>query len=226
MKSQLNSKKQWHGPTEKYQQLLVIVVLTFVISPFLDHGAGQIIPGLLLLYTLVAILKSIDLPRLFLLSYVGLGFFALTLQIISILEIFPALHKILGIVDQGCFALYLGGSAYWISQDIVTHPKATLDTVRGGISVYFLLGFIWALLYGMVAIANPDAFLPPLDPDASFLRALHFSFTTLTILGYGDIIPKGDLALVLTNLEAIAGQMYSSIFIAILVGGYLISRRP
>ena len=54
---------------------------------------------------------------------------------------------------------------------------------------------------------------------------MHFSFTTLTTLGYGDIIPKGDLALILTNLEAIAGQMYSTIFIAILVGGYL-ARRP
>ncbi|WP_225901124.1 potassium channel family protein [[Leptolyngbya] sp. PCC 7376] len=197
-----------------------------MISPFLRNGPGEIVPGLLLLYTLVAILKSIDLPRLFLTIYMGLALFAFSLQIISILDIFPASRPILGIIVQGSFALYLGGSAYWISRDIVANPKATLDTVQGGISVYLLLGFIWALLYGMVAIANPEAFSPPLNPDASFLRALHFSFTTLTTLGYGDIVPKGDLALVLTNLEAIAGQMYSSIFIAILVGGYLISRRP
>ena len=33
-----------------------------------------------------------------------------------------------------------------------------------------------------------------------------------------------EIALVLTNLEAIVGQMYPAIFIAILVGGYLSKR--
>ncbi|MEM6521441.1 MAG: ion channel, partial [Cyanobacteria bacterium P01_C01_bin.70] len=49
----------------------------------------------------------------------------------------------------------------------------------------------------------------------------HFSFTTLTTLGYGDIIPVSEVALVLANLEAIIGQIYPAVFIAVLVGGYL-----
>lgn len=210
---------------EKYRQLLGVLIFTFLVSPFLNHGFGEIASGLLLLYTLVAILKTIELPRTFLYGYMLVAMSAFSLQVLAVLNIFPVLHQSLSIVIQGIFALYLGGAAYWIARDIFEHPEASLDTMRGGVSVYLLLGFVWALLYGMVAIADPNAFSPPIDPDASFLRAMHFSFTTLTTLGYGDIIPKGDLALILTNLEAIAGQMYSTIFIAILVGGYL-ARRP
>ncbi|MEM7794527.1 MAG: potassium channel family protein, partial [Cyanobacteria bacterium P01_C01_bin.118] len=58
----------------------------------------------------------------------------------------------------------------------------------------------------------------------SYLRSIHFSFTTLTTLGYGDIVPLSEIAQVLTNLEAIVGQMYSSVLIAILIGSYLAQR--
>ena len=87
-----------------------------------------------------------------------------------------------------------------------------------------LIGFVWALFYGMVATLDPNAFSQRLILNGSYLKALHFSFTTLTTLGYGDIVPMSEIALVLTNLEAIVGQMYSTVFIAIVVGGYL-SRR-
>ena len=108
-----------------------------------------------------------------------------------------------------------------ISHDILTTPRVTADTVQGGISVYLLIGFAWALFYGMVATLDPNAFSQPLLLQESYLRALHFSFTTLTTLGYGDIVPVSEVALVLTNLEAIIGQMYPAVFISVLVGGYL-----
>ncbi|MEO1352209.1 MAG: potassium channel family protein [Cyanobacteria bacterium J06635_15] len=73
----------------------------------------------------------------------------------------------------------------------------------------------------MVATLDANAFSTPLAVQDSYLKALHFSFTTLTTLGYGDIVPISEIALVLTNLEAIIGQMYPAIFIAILVGNYL-----
>ncbi|MGD1852409.1 MAG: ion channel [Cyanophyceae cyanobacterium] len=179
----------------------------------------------MLFYTLIAILQMIELPRKFLSVYIVVAVLAFSLQTLAVLNIFPSLDRGLGIAIEGIYALYLGGAAYWISDDIFKNPKASLDTVRGGVSVYLLLGFVWALLYGIVSLLDMHAFSPSLILDDSLLTAMHFSFTTLTTLGYGDIVPKSPLALVLTNLEAIAGQMYSTIFIAILVGGYL-ARRP
>lgn len=219
------SRQLFHVHPEKYRQLLLVLVFIFLSTPFLRHGVGEIVTGLMLFYTLISILQTIEISQKFLSIYRGVAVLAFGLQVLSALNVFPVFYQGLGVAIEGIYALYLGGAAYCISHDIFENPKVSLDTVRGGVSVYLLLGFVWALLYGMVAIIDPSAFSPPLDLSESLLTALHFSFTTLTSLGYGDIVPKGGVALVLTNLEAIAGQMYSTIFIAILVGGYL-ARRP
>ena len=221
----IQSKELFNVHPEKYRQLLLVLVFIFLSTPFLRHEIGEIITGLMLFYTLISILQTIEISRKFMSFYRGVAVLAFGLQILSALNFFPVLYEGLGFAIEGIYAIYLGGAAYCISHDIFEDPKVSLDTVRGGVSVYLLLGFVWALLYGMVAIVNPSAFSPPLNLEDSLLTALHFSFTSLTSLGYGDIVPTGPFALVLTNLEAIVGQMYSTIFIAILVGGYL-ARRP
>lgn len=106
-------------------------------------------------------------------------------------------------------------------REIITVTTITMDTIRGGICAYFLLAFIWALFYGMVATLNPHAFSATLIQPGSYLQPIHFSVTTLTTLGFGDIVPVSTLAIVLTDTEAIIGQLYPTVFIAILVGGYL-----
>jgi hypothetical protein len=51
---------------------------------------------------------------------------------------------------------------------------------------------------------------------------LYFSFTTLTSLGYGDIVPATDMTKSLAILEAVIGVMYLTIIISRLVGIYLV----
>ena len=209
---------------QKYRQLLIVLIVGFFVAPFLKASLGSILSALLLLLTIITIVKSFALPRLLLILYLAIAVMAFGLQLAASLGWGQLFNQTFSFLAQGIFALYLGGAAYWIGRDIFTSPRVTLDTVRGGISVYLLIGFVWALFYGMVATLDANAFSQPLTPKTSYLKALHFSFTTLTTLGYGDIIPISELAQVLTNLEAIVGQMYSTVFIAILVGSYL-SRR-
>jgi hypothetical protein len=47
---------------------------------------------------------------------------------------------------------------------------------------------------------------------------LYFSFVTLTTLGYGDIVPVGNMARTFCWLEAVVGQMYIAVLVARLVG--------
>lgn len=68
------------------------------------------------------------------------------------------------------------------------------------------------------------AFSQTADEVEFYNQAIHFSFTTLTTLGYGDIVPITPLATMLTNLEAIIGQLYPSTLIAILVANYTAER--
>ena len=54
---------------------------------------------------------------------------------------------------------------------------------------------------------------------------IYFSNVTLTTLGYGDILPLSNLARMLANLEAMAGQLYVAIVIARMVG-VQVTQRP
>ncbi|MEO0853076.1 MAG: ion channel, partial [Cyanobacteria bacterium J06648_11] len=207
---------------EKYRQLLTVLVGVFLLAPFFSSGIGSLLNGLLLLSTIIAVIKSLKLPRTIVVTYTAIACMAFSLNLLSGMRWTPEFNRELELLTQALFALYLGGAAFWIGLDIAGSREVTSDTVRGGVSVYMLIGFVWALFYSMAETLDRNAFSQVLVTDStSFLKALHFSFTTLTTLGYGDIVPVSELALVLTNLEAIAGQMYSTIFIAILVGSYL-----
>jgi len=50
----------------------------------------------------------------------------------------------------------------------------------------------------------------------------YFSFTTITTLGYGDIIAKSHTAKTAAMLEAITGQMYIAILVARLVSLHIV----
>ena len=70
----------------------------------------------------------------------------------------------------------------------------------------------------MIVLLNDQAIVSTVGADMSFLRLYQFSFATLTTVGYGNTIPKTELAVTLSNFEAVAGQMYLAILIARLVG--------
>ncbi|MEM7062136.1 MAG: potassium channel family protein [Cyanobacteria bacterium P01_B01_bin.77] len=210
--------------TQKYRQLLIVLAILFVVSPFLNAGIGNILSISLFLYTIIVTVRSFDLPRRWLAIYSAIAIIAFCLEVISSFGWATYLNQPFSLISQLIFVIYLAGAAYWIGRDIFNAPTVTIDTVRGGISVYMLIGFVWALLYGIVNTLDANAFSQPLIRPGSYLRSIHFSFTTLTTLGYGDIVPLSEVAQVLTNLEAIVGQMYSSVLIAILIGSYLAQR--
>ena len=85
--------------------------------------------------------------------------------------------------------------------------------------------YTWSLLYGIVYTLDPNAFSSALvTEEGSYLNMLYFSFITLTTLGFGDIVPVNEVASVLTILEALVGQIYPAVFMALLVSTYLAHR--
>ena len=111
-------------------------------------------------------------------------------------------------------------AVFLILQDIIRTKHITADTIRGSICAYLLIGFFWALFYFIVASFDDRAFSQTASEAEFYARAIHFSSTTITTLGYGDIVPISRFATMLTNLEAVIGQLYPSTLIAVLVGNY------
>jgi len=122
-----------------------------------------------------------------------------------------------------CFAF----SAIVVTRAVYAHQTVTLDTILGGINVYLLMGFTFQMLHATIMLTDPasysisgqylTSYLNADEDIHSFATLLYFSFTTLTTLGYGDILPTSTVARLTTSIEAIFGQLFVAIFIGRLV---------
>ena len=208
----------------KYTQLLIVLLTNFVSAPFLDSIIGGLFSSAIFLCATIIIVRTFSLHQKLFRLYLSIAGLAFVLETVTRFGWYSPKAIFSLFFIQAIYAIYLGVAMLLILRDILFCQRITADTIRGGICVYFLIGFVWALLYGIVASFDPQAFSQPLIGGESYSKVIYFSFVTLTTLGYGDIIPVSPLATMLTNLEAIIGQMYPAILISILVGGYLSGR--
>lgn len=211
--------------SQKYTLLFIVLIVKFLISPFLAGSIGEVISSLIMLLTLVSLVGIFQHSQQLFYFYIAVAGLAFSLETIANLHLIYNLNIPLILLNLVIYSLYLGIAILLIMKEVFLASEVTLDTIFGGISIYLLIGFVWSFFYGIVEIVSPDAFSQSFLLEQSYAKTIYFSFTTLTTLGYGDIVPVQDFALVLTNTEAIIGQMYPAIFIATLVGSYL-SQRP
>ena len=109
-----------------------------------------------------------------------------------------------------------------VSWAVMRPGRMNTDRLIGAVSVYLLVGIVFAHGFGIVVLIDPQAL--SLSPDdIEVLRAgnlepaTYFSFVTLTTLGYGDILPVSSAARALAWMEAVIGQLYVAVTIARLV---------
>ena len=95
--------------------------------------------------------------------------------------------------------------------------RFTGHRIRGAVVLYLNLGLLFAFLHRILAEVLCHAYdhLPPQDQVAAFRAASDYlSFSTLTSVGYGDIVPVQPLARALCTLEAALGQLVPTVLIA------------
>ncbi len=103
-----------------------------------------------------------------------------------------------------------------ILRQISTHRQVTAQTLLGAVCVYLLWGFSFSFLYETIAFFSPTPFFLNAQPARSS-NFLFFSYTTLTTVGYGNLIPASELGEMFAVLEALLGQVYLVIIVARLV---------
>jgi len=89
------------------------------------------------------------------------------------------------------------------------------------INVYLLLGIAASILFSTIYADSSTAFSISNEAMDSRAEFIYFSFITMTTLGYGDIVPIDPAARSLTIFFSVAGQLYLTMIIALLVGKYL-----
>jgi hypothetical protein len=95
------------------------------------------------------------------------------------------------------------------------------DRLWGAAAMYLMIGILWCFLFALVDLGDKDVFLIRGDArQLDLTQLLYFSFSTLTTIGFGDIVPVTRLAQVAAVVEGIIGQLFLAILIAKLVGVY------
>ena len=103
--------------------------------------------------------------------------------------------------------------------------RPTVDGLFATVAAYLLIAIAFAQAYLLLLHWDPDSFhlpVPALERSIQSLNVdvVYFSLVTLATVGYGDILPSSDLARTLAVIEAVVGQFYIAVLVAVFVGMY------
>lgn len=105
----------------------------------------------------------------------------------------------------------------------------TSQRIQAAVAAYLLIVLAFSIGYTLISFFIPGAFgfadkAPNID-DPRLEYILHyFSITTITTLGYGDIVPVHPFARTLATAEGLVGQLYPAILLARLVSLSVVDR--
>lgn len=105
----------------------------------------------------------------------------------------------------------------------ISAEKVDSEIVYAALSTYLLAGLFFGQIYWSIEQAWPGSLTGP-DP-VSDSTAVYYSFITLATLGYGDYLPRSDLARGIATFEVIGGQLFLAVMVARLIGAFETTKR-
>ena len=107
-----------------------------------------------------------------------------------------------------------------IFKEFAKRKEVDLDFIFGAVAAFLLLGLLGSFLSVLIDVYYPGSF-SFLTTPVDFQDYIYFNFVTLTTLGYGDVLPVTAQGQMHAVFVAIAGQLYLTITIGLIVGRYL-----
>lgn len=199
---------------DSYGLLLVVILLQFLLIPFLDETRwGSLVQGGLMALVLLLALRISE-------AHVRTRRIATVMVIVALCSLGGDAAGDLS--DSAVFSSILLGTLVLftplvILRRIFQHPVISGQTVLGAICAYLLLGMACAFAFHAMWAMDNEAFSGNLGESPQF-GLLYFSYVTLATLGYGDIVPVGQVARSVAMVEALMGQIFLVTLVAALVG--------
>lgn len=116
-------------------------------------------------------------------------------------------------------ALYFYAAASLIAYMMEDYHVTTDELFAAG-ATFTLFAWGFAYVYQVCQIGLPGSFAGATHPGEprTFLELLFLSFTTLSSVGLGDVVPLTPMARVLVMLEEFAGVAYIAVVVSRLIG--------
>jgi amino acid transporter len=222
--------------SRRHTALLVAIVVTFAVRPlFGESDSALIVFSCAIVVLLLLAVYTTQVDELLGDRDVLLAQRRRRHIVIWVLAVPAIVERLYGILAPTS-RLYLAGPICWLLffavitwsqlRTLLKHREVTSETIAMSISVYLLLGLTWGMLYIAIFQLHPDAFsfgAAPvgLDGQHSLPVLIYFSLTTVSTIGFGDIVPVSLPARYAAVAEGITGQFYLAILVARLVGMHM-----
>lgn len=126
------------------------------------------------------------------------------------------------LLGQTLFLSYVTGS---ILRAVFRARVVNTNILCGAACVYLLAGALWGYTYATLEVVNHHSFeiiAPDMAGNVDLYDEpgwlIYFSYTTLTTVGFGDVLPASSFARSLSVFEAVVGQIMLVVMMARLVG--------
>jgi hypothetical protein len=200
--------------------LFIALVVLLWAYPFLVTNDTHATIWGLAVFTLLPAIGVVSLAGLtgIVITFTALSVFIYGAYAINHLEMSNAL-----IGWPGFFVvIYYAYSTILVGFAVFRKEAVQPDRIYGGISVYLLIGIVFSVIHHRIGEQDLGAYQSTMNgalPTQTFAwhDFLYFSFSTLTTIGYGDLVPMSARARSTALLEGIIGVLYPAILIAKLV---------
>jgi len=198
--------------------LLAAQLIGVLAYPFMDTSpAGRAAISLFSLVVLALAVWAVrSTPALIWVSLVlGLPVLALTL-----IEAFNPENQAVVLWSSLLHAAFYFYTTYALLRYMFTDRRVTPDELYATGATFTVVAWAFAYLYVACQVVWPGSFVAAVDPEAprTWVELLFVSFTTLTSVGLGDVIPIQPQARALVMTEMVLGIMYLALVVSRIVG--------
>ena len=224
MKRALRGWSSFHH-SHRYAVLFYTLLVTLAASPVLT--ALRFSTNLLQIFLAFSLLVALGDTR-----GRGRGLLMLLAAVVVGVRVAPA--STVGVeLASGALAVASGLALFAAARAIRFAMRARViyaEQIYASLSAYLLAGLFFAVLYWAIEAAWPGSFgMAGADSGQPVFRlstAIYYSFVTLATVGYGDVVPRTEVARGVAVFEAVGGQLYVAVMIARLVGARLQAPGP
>ncbi len=176
---------------------------------------GQDIFSLVTVFMLMLSIKSLRTEKTWIWAvYTFIVFFVILTVLGKVFD-----HRLNAYLTLLVLLMFFIGSFSVAAKQVLFVGDIDGNKIIGSLSLYILLGLVWAVIYLLLLAFDPSAFsgIETVNWQQNFSRVVYYSFVTLTTLGYGDILPTNHLSEFFVYLEAIIGVFYMAIIVSSLI---------
>ena len=94
-----------------------------------------------------------------------------------------------------------------IIRNVAMRPRVDREGIVGAICAYIFIGMAFAFLFRTVALAQTGPFFGT-GGEGTMADTLFFSFTTLTTVGYGNLVPAATPGQSIAVIEMVLGPLF------------------